>query len=394
MRILTFTSLFPNTADRTLGIFIYQRILHVACHSQNTVCVVAPVPYFPSWLHLAKWKNLGKIPRVEQIGQLTVYHPRYFLVPKVSMYAHGLLMFLGCFALLRKLHSQIGFDCIDAHYVYPDGLAAVLAGRFMALPVVVSGRGSDINLLAGFRGIRQMVGWTLRHASRCIAVSREIAARMVALGAPESKITVIGNGVDPTRFQAVDRNQARQSLGLPARVRMIVAVGALVAVKNHRLLLEAAHGILKQYPDLQIYVIGEGVLRTQLEMFAQRAGLGECVHFPGKCDNQELHQWYSAADVSCLSSSREGWPNVVLESLACGTPVVATRVGAVPEILISPDLGTIVEKDVAALRDGLCHALGRSWDRKRISDYALTRTWEDVAHEVEKTLQTAIRDVS
>jgi teichuronic acid biosynthesis glycosyltransferase TuaC len=394
MRILTFTSLFPNTADRTLGIFIYQRIVHVACHSQNTVCVVAPVPYFPSWLPLTKWKNLEKIPRMEHIGRLTVYHPRYFLVPKVSMYAHGLLMFLGCFALLRKLHRQIGFDCIDAHYVYPDGLAAVLAGRFMALPVVVSGRGSDITLLAGFRGIRQMARWTLRHASRCIAVSREIANRMVALGAPESKITVIGNGVDPTRFQAVDRNQARQSLGLPPRVRMIVAVGALVAVKNHRLLLEAARGILKQYPDLQVYVIGEGVLRAQLEVFAQRAGLGECVHFPGKCDNQELHQWYSAADVSCLSSSREGWPNVVLESLACGTPVVATRVGAVPEILISPDLGTIVEKDVAALRDGLCQALGRSWDRKRISDYALTRTWEDVAHEVEKTLQTAIRDVS
>ncbi len=131
MRILTFTSLFPNPADRTLGIFIYQRILHVACHSQNTVCVVAPVPYFPSWLPLAKWKQMRKIPRMEQIGPLTVYHPRYFLVPKVSMYFHGLLMFLGSFPLLRKLHRQIGFDCIDAHYVYPDGFAAMLAGKCM-----------------------------------------------------------------------------------------------------------------------------------------------------------------------------------------------------------------------------------------------------------------------
>ncbi len=394
MRILTFTSLFPNPADRTLGIFIYQRILHVACHSQNTVCVVAPVPYFPSWLPLAKWKQMGKIPRMEQIGPLTVYHPRYFLVPKVSMYFHGLLMFLGSFPLLRKLHRQIGFDCIDAHYVYPDGFAAMLAGKCMGLPVVVSGRGSDINLLAGFRGIRQMARWTLRHASRCIAVSREIASRMLALGAPESKITIIGNGVDPTRFQAMDRNQARQALGLPPSAPIIVAVGALVAVKNHRLLLEAARGILDQHPDLKVYIIGEGILRTPLEEFALRAGLGGCVHFPGKCDNQELHQWYSASNVSCLPSSREGWPNVVLESLACGTPVVATRVGAVPEILISPEMGIIVEPDVGALQDGLCQALGQSWDQSRISKYALTRTWDDVAHEVEKTLQAAILDAS
>lgn len=310
------------------------------------------------------------------------------------MFFHGVLMFLGSFALLRKLHRQIGFDCIDAHYVYPDGLAAVLAGKLIGLPVVVSGRGSDINLLAVFRGVRQMVRWTLRHASRCISVSREIANRMAALGVPENKITVIGNGVDPRRFRATDRTQARQALGLPPRARMIVAVGALVAVKNHRRLLEAAREVREQHPDLQVYVIGEGILRAQLEEFAQRTGLGECLHFPGKCDNQRLHQWYSAADVSCLSSDREGWPNVVLESLACGTPVVATNVGAVPEILSSPELGIVVEPDAAALRDGLCQALRRSWDQKRISDYALTRTWDDVAREVEKALQAAVRDPS
>src|SRR5205807_4294034 len=286
--------------------------------------------------------------------------PRCFLGPKVSMYLHGLLMFLGCFALVRKLHRHSGFDCIDAHYVYPDGLAAVLAGKLMGLPVVVSGRGSDIHLLATFRGIRSMVRWTLKHASRCIAVSGEIANRMVALGLPESKIAVIGNGIDPTRFQAMDRNEARQALGLPLGVRMVVAVGALVAVKNYRLLMEASREVLQRYPDLKVYVVGEGDLRAQLEEFAQGAGLGECVRFPGKCDNTELHRWYSAADVSCLSSSREGWPNVVLESLACGTPVVATRVGAVPEILTSPELGIMVEPDVKALRDGLCQALDRS----------------------------------
>jgi glycosyltransferase involved in cell wall biosynthesis len=394
MRILTFTSLFPSPADTTLGIFIHQRMRHVACHSQNTVCVVAPVPYFPAWLPSTRWRAISRIPKIEVTDGITVYHPRYLLLPKVSMYFHGLLIFLGCFLLLRKLHRKIRFDCIDAHYVYPDGFAAVLAGKLLRLPVVVSARGSDINVLSKFRVVRPMVRWTLRNSTRNIAVSRALLDEMMRLGAPPEKIAVIGNGVDEKRFRPLERAEARQALGMPAKAQVVIAVGALAPVKNHEMLIEAASRVVQRYPDLRIYIIGEGNQRKHLEDLASRSGLEGCISFPGKRPNEELNLWYSAANVTCLPSRKEGWPNVVLESLACGTPVVATNAGAVPEILTSPELGIVVEQDSMAMAEGLCQALGRTWDRQQITRYALTRTWESVAQEVETYLQGAIDDAS
>ena len=115
MRVLTFTSLFPNRVQPLLGIFIYQRVAHFAARPGNTVQVIAPVPYFPRWLPWTRWRKAGQVPAKERIGDLDVYHPRYLLLPKVSMPLHGLSMFLGCLLLALRLRKTIGFDCIDAH---------------------------------------------------------------------------------------------------------------------------------------------------------------------------------------------------------------------------------------------------------------------------------------
>lgn len=165
MQILTFTSLFPNSSDKTLGVFIYQRMAHVNRRPGNRVTVVAPVPYFPSWLKSSRWSGMSGIPRMEQIGELTVFHPRYLLLPKISMYFHGLLMFLGSFLLVRKLHQQTRFDCIDGHYIYPDCFAAILMGKLLGVPVVASARGTDINLFPSFRLLRPMIRWTVKNTA-------------------------------------------------------------------------------------------------------------------------------------------------------------------------------------------------------------------------------------
>jgi len=383
MRILTFTTLFPNATARNFGIFIYQRMAHVNQRSGNSVTVVAPVPWAPSWILATRWKSYARIPKVEQIGELTVYHPRYFLVPKVSMYIHGLLIFLGSFLLLRRLQKKIGFDCIDAHYVYPDGLAAVLAGRLLHLPVFVSARGTDINLFPSFRLLRPMIRWTLREAQGGIAVCKALADEMLLLGATQQRLTVIGNGVDVERFCSVDRAQARTTLGIPADTKVIVAVGALIARKGYHFLIPAIPGIIPLFPMLKLYIVGEGEQRSELQKLVHDLNLADHVVFAGNRPNEELNLWYSAADVSCLVSSREGWPNVVLESLACGTPVVATGLWGVPEILVSPDLGIMVEQNSAAIAQGLIEALSKKWDRRTIIEYAQKRTWDVVAEEVE-----------
>jgi glycosyltransferase involved in cell wall biosynthesis len=330
------------------------------------------------------WRMAAQVRREEQIGELDVHHPRYFLVPKVSMPFHGALMFLGCRQLVLRLHREMKFDCIDAHFVFPDGFAACLLGKMLNLPVIVSARGTDMTLYPRFQTIQPLIRWTLKKATGLIAVSESLKTAMLELGAPATKIRVISNGVDVARFSAEDRGAARQKLGLSGEGKIVVSVGALLPVKCHERLISALAALKQNRPALRAYVVGEGPSRSKLQGLITRARLSEHVFLVGSRPNEELKYWFSAADVSCLTSSREGWPNVVSESLACGTPVVATRVGGVPEVIPSLEFGIIVEPTVAAITAGLESALGRSWNREVLTAHARARTWDVVAREVQE----------
>lgn len=386
LRILTYTSLFPNQNQPLRGIFILQRVGHLGSRQGNCSTVIAPVPYTPSWLPSKRLRSLAAVPERESIEQLTVYHPRYLLVPKVSMPLHGWLMFLGTLGLARRLHREVKFDCIDAHYVYPDGFAAVLLGKVLHLPVIVSARGTDINLFPRFRTIRPMIRWTLREAAGIVAVSGQLERTMINLGASPDKIRVIGNGVDTRRFHPVDRGEARQRLGLPANAEVIVSVGALVPYKGFQSLIRAIAELAPRHPNLRLRIIGEGAFRSALERLIREYGVQERVALVGNRPNEELKYWFSAADFSCLLSSREGQPNVVLESLACGTPVIATRVGGIPEVLASDELGFLVDNDSKKIISAMELAFQGSWDRALIAERAARRTWENVASEMEDFL--------
>ncbi len=389
MRILTFTSLFPNAKQPLLGIFIYQRVAHLARRPGVQVHVVAPVPYFPSWLPGPR-RALRQIPRQERIGELTVYHPRYFLLPKLSMPLHGWLMFLGSRRLVRQLKKEIQFDCIDGHYIYPDGYAAALLGRRLRVPVILSARGTDVNVFPSFATIRPKIRWCLRQAAGVIAVSGALREAILKLGVPARKVGVIGNGVDAQRFQPMNRQAARRALGLAEGGPVVVSVGTLAPAKGHQLLVAAIASIAARYPELNAYILGEGDYRAELEALVREKQLEGRVFLKGTRPNDELHLWFNAADVSCLASSREGWPNVLLESLACGTPVVGTRVGGIPEVISSPDLGVLVAPTYDAVAAGLEVALNKQWDRDALVRYARGRTWEVVAEEAERFIASRI----
>jgi glycosyltransferase involved in cell wall biosynthesis len=307
------------------------------------------------------------------------------------MYVQGLLIFLGTFWLVSKLHRRKCFDCIDAHYIYPDCFAAVLIGKLLRLPVVASARGTDINLYPKFRGLRPMIRWTVKNTAGNIGVCRALSDEMIALGAPPEKVTVIGNGVDLERFHPVDRTEARRKLEIPDDALVAVAVGALIPRKGFQFLIPAVASIAGKFPKLRLYIVGKGD-QNDLKALALAHGVAGRVFFAGSRPNEELKIWYSAADVSCLVSSREGWPNVVLESLACGTPVLATGLWGVPEILVSPELGIMVQQQTAAIADGLGQALTKKWDRNVIIAYARTRTWNVVAEEVEKYFAHVLKE--
>jgi glycosyltransferase involved in cell wall biosynthesis len=367
-----------------LGVFIYQRISHLARRPGNSGCVVAPVPYFPKWLPGNRWDKYAKVPCEEKIGDLKVYHPRYFLLPGISMPLHGLLMYLGSRGLVRKLHREMRFQLVDGHYVYPDGFAAVLLAKMLGIPAVVSARGTDIHLFPSFRLIRPLIRWTLRNAAGAIAVCSALRDCMLPLGSPVHGIQVIGNGVDPKRFYPVAKAEARQALNIPETDRVLVAVGRLIPVKGFQFLLPAVSSLTSQFPNLRLYIVGEGESRGQLQALAENLKIADRVKFVGSRPNEELRFWYGAADCSCLVSSREGWPNVLLESMACGTPIVATGVWGVPEVITSKDLGIMVEQTPDAIAAGIREALIRRWDRDLLASCALSRDWDQVAKEVEE----------
>lgn len=305
---------------------------------------------------------------------------------------HAVSMFLGCLRLLAKLNREARIDCIDAHFVYPDGMAAVLLGKVLGIPVTVSARGSDINLYPEYLLIRPMIQWTLNHANNVIAVSEALKNKMLELGADSAKIYVIPNGVDDRRFRYLGQAEARQKLNLPVNAEILVSVGALIPAKGHQLLIQAFAQVAPSHPDLHLRILGDGSYRRELEGLVRKVGLEDRIKLVGKRPNEELQWWFNAANLSCLASAREGWPNVISESLACGTPVVATRVGGIPEILHKPELGVLVEQTVESIASGLRKALSISWDREAISKMTRERTWEVVGAEVEAVLAQSIHE--
>src|SRR5262249_7485075 len=181
MKVLVFITLYPNNMQPHHGVFVKERMTRVAQLDGCRVKVVAPVPYFPPVKLNWRWR-FSQVARTETIEGVDVYHPRYAMTPKLAMASYGFMMFLSVFNAIRGLRRQFDFDLIDSHYVYPDGFAAMLLGRVLRKPVVVSARGSDINLFGQFRSIRPLIQWTLHRANAVVAVCQALKDAMVKLG--------------------------------------------------------------------------------------------------------------------------------------------------------------------------------------------------------------------
>jgi glycosyltransferase involved in cell wall biosynthesis len=306
------------------------------------------------------------------------------------MVFHGLSMFLSSIKTVKGLHSNYPFDIIDGHYIYPDGLAAIWLGKLFRKPVVLSARGSDINQFVRFRSIRPMLQYALGKADHVISVCDALKEEMVHLGIRREKITVVPNGIDLDGFKPDDRSIARNKVGLREDGKILLSVGSLTPRKGIHFTLEGLPLILHQHNDLEFYVIGEGPYRKNLERLTRKLNLEGRVHLVGERPHSELSSWYSAADIVCLASSREGWANVIMESLACGTPVVATNVWGAPEIITSKDVGMLVRQSPEAIAHGVIEALSRNWDRDKIRIHVMGRTWENVAGEVRKVFTSIV----
>ena len=364
MKVLTFSTLYPNAARPAHGIFVETRLRQLVASGQVQSTVVAPVPWFP-FRHSAfgAYAAQARAPRAEIRNGIEVLHPRFPLLPKVGMTAAPFLLYRGVLPIVERMHRERGFDLIDAHYFYPDGVAAAMLGRRLGVPVVITARGTDINVLPQHRLPRRMIRWAARQAAAVVAVSQSLKDRLVALGVEAERIQVLRNGVDLELFNPEGRDRLRAELAL--RGPTLLSVGNLLAFKGHGIAIEA----LSLLPGYELMIAGDGPDRAAFEALARQCGVSERVRFVGSLGQPELREYYCAADALILASSREGWPNVLLEAMACGTPVVATAVGGMPEIVSSIDAGVLVkERSAAALaravRELFAHAGERAATRR------------------------------
>ena len=377
LRVLLFSSLFPSSERPIHGIFVETRLRELVKTGEVNAKVVAPVPWFPfKGKRFGEYAQFAATPRYEERNGLQVHHPRYLLAPKVGMNIAPHTMAMAALPVLKKLIAEgFDFDLIDAHYYYPDGVAAGILARKLGKPFVVTARGTDLNLIPEYPYPRKLILQTAQEASASIGVCRALMDTLAGLGADPAKLNTLRNGVDLQRFVPEPRDAARAKLGLPISQKLLLSVGHLIERKGHYIAIDA----LPLLPaDVMLLIAGSGPERNALQARAEKLGVAQRVRFAGVIPQTDLKWWYSAADALALCSSREGWANVLLESMACGTPVIATNIWGTPEVVSTPAAGVLMPErsanGLAAAWDALFQAYP---DRQKTRAHAETFSWDD-----------------
>lgn len=373
MHILTFATLYPHDGKPNNGIFVENRLRNLVSTGKVVSTVVAPVPWFPSASsRFGEWARNAKALRRESRNGLSVSHPRYLLLPRVSMsLAPAALFATAAIELRRLLAAGTKIELIDGHYLFPDGVVAVALGRAFNKPVVLTARGSDVTLLPKHILPRRMIRWALHNANALISVSGGLKSAMVELGAKESEITVLRNGVDLDLFRTCDANSVRANWGI--RGKLLLSVGHLIRRKGHHIAIEA----LTRLPDWTLAIVGEGPEEARLRSLAVDLSVDRRVVFCGAHPHTTLPAFYAEADLLILASSREGWANVLLEAMACGTAVIASNIPGNSEVVSDVAAGEIVQENTAlCFADAIQRVYNRKIPRSMTRAYAEKFSWE------------------
>ncbi|HVO89671.1 MAG TPA: glycosyltransferase family 4 protein [Casimicrobiaceae bacterium] len=389
MKVVVLSGLYPNTAQPTRGLFIEHRVKHLGAASDVELRVVAPVPWFPfKNPRFGRYAVQARAPRSDTRGAIPVLYPRYPAIPKIGMNSAPALLAAALLAPLHRLLTQFHFEVIDAYYLYPDGVAAALLGQRLHKPVVMTALGSDVNIVPRYRGPRRMIRWATRHAVRVTTVSQALKTRLLELGVPDDRIVPILHGVDQDLFRPPeDRASLRARLGVTRR--SLLSVDNLIELKGHHLAIAA----LADLPDTELYIAGQGADEAALRKLAVRLGVADRVRMLGALDQAQLAAWYGAADALVLASSNEGIPNVVMEAMACGTPVIATAVGGIPEVVSTAEAGVLMpERSSAALVRAVQQFQGRPRNRAATRRHAERFSWQKTAEDHMRVLEGAVGD--
>lgn len=392
MRILSLSTVFPNPHDRGHGLFVRARLEEIA-RTGPEIRVVAPVPMVDYSAAGSRLSRSRRIPTEARDGSLSILHPRWIYLPG-GFACNAILLYRQLAGPIARLRRSFPFDVIDSHFAYPEGIAAgLLASRF-GVPYSITLRGNE-TMHAGYSGRKWLMRRALSRAGAVISVSASLQRFALSMGADPSRCVTIPNGIDTGIFYPRDRQQARRKFGAVAGETVVASVGSLIERKGHHLIIDALARLRRENRPATLWIAGsagrEGHFADQLAAQIDRLGMSQNVRLLGQIDQQTLPELLSAADLFCLASSREGWPNAVHEALGCGTPVVATDVGGIPDMIPSERYGLIVPPgNPDLLYQALSRALSTQWDRDAIAAWGAARSWKQVAAEHLQALQNMI----
>ena len=387
IKTLLFSSLFPHQGEPSLGIFVERRLSHLLASGGVETRVVAPVPWFPSSNpRFGRWAQKAEAPLKEQRNGVPIWHPRFLVVPKIGMrLTPAAMVRAGRKAIKEVLATGFKPDLIDAHYLYPDGVAAAVLAKEFNLPFVMTARGSDVTEIPDFPFAKSQILTSIDQASHVITVSASLRDGLIELGADGDKITTVRNGVDPTVFTGAGRGETRSRIGLNSPT--LLTAGWLIPRKR----VDRVIHMLAMKPTYQLLIAGSGPEEGSLKQLVSSLGLTDRVTFLGQIDPGGMPDIMAAADRLVLASEREGWANVLLEAMACGTPVIATDAGGAREFVDLP--GGVVSD--TANPEGLSKALDvldkAAPDRADVRAYAQRYDWGFVSDQQKSIFSDAIK---
>jgi teichuronic acid biosynthesis glycosyltransferase TuaC len=377
LNILTFSTLYPNAVEPHHGIFTETSLRQqLRLHPMRAV-VVAPVPWFPSTAGLfGRYARYARVPLEEVRNGVHVLHPRYANVPRIGMYMTPWTLYHAARRAIDGLLAQGGdFDVIDAHYFYPDGVAAAMLGRHYGKPVVISALGSDITQLPGHAWPRRLIRQAAHAAYAMISVCEALRQDMIRLGLPGERIHALRNGVDLDLFYPEPYARSRATLGVAGFT--LLSVGHLIERKGHDKVIAA----LPELPGVRLMIVGAGPERGELMALCHELGVHERVRFLGLLTQDQLRTCYSAADALVLASNREGWANVLLEAMACGAPALASDVGGTAEVVRCHAAGLLLRANSAAgVADAVRRLRADMPAREATCAHARLHSWHATTH--------------
>ncbi|MBB3228578.1 glycosyltransferase involved in cell wall biosynthesis [Luteibacter sp. Sphag1AF] len=374
MKILILTNLFPTPYDPLRGAFNRQQFTRLA--ERHEVEIITAVDFRQ---RMRGTKGDLQFPHMKTGHFVFVYPPRFGRAWHALCWYFSLMWQHG----RRLAHEH--YDVLLVSWAYPDGAAAGWVGRRLGIPYVIKVHGSDLNVQANHVMRRLQIRNALKGAGAAIAVSRALGGKLRTLGCSPDRVHVIYNGIDSDVFSPDPDGQARDRLGL-VDGPIILYVGNLKTSKGCVDLVEAMPEVIAAHPTVRFVVIGSGADRQAMIQRANELGCAEHLDLRGAWPHAQLPDWFRAATLLCLPSHNEGVPNVVLEAMACGTPVVATRVGGIPEVVPDYAGALVPPHDARALAHALTDTLYRTFDHEAIAAHAAGFRWNDNVDALEQVL--------